>query len=510
MLGKERIGIIDIGSNSIRLVIYEHTEEQAYRVIDEAKESARLSERIGHDGILPPEHIQSIVDTLLHFTMLCTANKVNRIRAVATAAIRNAANCSFIIEALFAKTGLAIDVLSGEEEARAGFIGMINTLDINDGILVDIGGGSTEVSLFRNRSLLHSVSFPFGSVNTSKHYGNNGNFTDFDIAEIKQMVEDALQSHSWMRENRGLPLVGLGGTIRSLSKISQRAHKYSLPLTHNYSIPHEEMNRIIEHLSHSSLEQRETLDGLSKDRADIIVPGITILHTIFMHTEASHYVISGSGLRDGLFFETLHPHNPIVPDVVQHSVHNLLALHPAVPLQHVEQVKRIAVTMFDGLQTIIGLPAKSRLYLEISALLYRIGVTVNYYDYRMHTFYLIAHSRINGLSHKEIVLCALIASYKSKKRTRQQILMHKDLLDESDLQIAVQLGTLLDVAIALDRSETQPIQQLAVQMTHKELHIHCTYRHPAAIEQRQLQSVTKDFKKTWGLQIRLVEETTSK
>ncbi|UJF34738.1 Ppx/GppA phosphatase family protein [Paenibacillus hexagrammi] len=166
-------GVIDIGSNSIRLVIYEHFGG-SYRVVSEHKNAARLSERIGQDGLMKMQDILSIVPTLSHYATLCRSYKVTDMRVVATAAIRNAGNSQEIVRVLDEHTGLQIEVLSGEEEARYGFLGVINTIDIQDGLIIDIGGGSTEVTLFRDRMLVYSHSFPFGAVNTARQYISSG------------------------------------------------------------------------------------------------------------------------------------------------------------------------------------------------------------------------------------------------------------------------------------------------------------------------------------------------
>jgi exopolyphosphatase / guanosine-5'-triphosphate,3'-diphosphate pyrophosphatase len=497
-----RTGIIDIGSNSIRLVIYEVTGQSAYRIIDESKESARLSERIDSDGAMPLEDIMSIVHTLNHFKMLCEANRTAGIRAVATAAVRNASNSREIVEQLEQHTSITIEILSGDEEARLGFLGMINTIDIRDGLVIDIGGGSTEVSLFLGRSLVHSVSFPFGSVNTTKKYSKNGEVNPDDISKIRQMVQSALEKEPWIKGHHGLPLIGLGGTIRNVGKLDQRARKYSLPKTHFYHMDGPSVDRLLSELGPMPVEKRKKVDGMTNNRADIIVPGLVILQTIFFYAGASHYVISGTGLRDGLFFETLNSAQPQVGDVLEHSVRNLLSLHPSIPLHHVEQVNILALKLFDDLQDLHHLSIRTRSYLHVASLLYRIGVTVFYYDYAKHTFYLIAHSRLYGLTHREVLICAMIASYKNKNRTRQLYLEHKDILTESDCQLIIRLGTLLHLAIALDRSETQPILHLTALQKRNELELQLECRHSPLIELREIGALGKDFKKVWGLTLR--------
>ncbi|NOU92348.1 Ppx/GppA family phosphatase [Paenibacillus sp. LMG 31456] len=499
MPNSRRIGIIDIGSNSIRLVIYEMNQLNAYRVIGEFKQSARLSQRIGPDNSLPPDDVQAIVGILSHFKQVCNANQVSEIRAAATAAIRNAANSQHIIQTLHYQTGIEVELLSGEDEARLGFLGMINSLDIPDGIVVDIGGGSTEVTIFRNRTRLKSVSFPFGAVNTGRRFSTNGDCSEEQLKQIRHMVQEAVANEPWIKMHPGLPFIGLGGTIRSLSKINQKKQKYSLPVTHNYPISALDMDELMQWLSSLPNDKRKKVDGLSKERFDIIVPGMTLLQALFEATGSSHYVISGAGLRDGLFHEAFLPDHLASMSLLDHSARNLLALHSTAPVAHLEQVTANAAILFNALQSLHGLDDRSLQVLRAAALLHRIGVAVNYYHFVKHSFYLIAHSRIDGLSHRETLICAAAATYKTKNKTQQIYLQHKDILSDTDLDLIAKLGTILQLAIALDISEAQSIASFSAIIDPKDLLIHAQIKNDPSFELRGVESVQKEFSKIWGL-----------
>ncbi|MGG2201453.1 Ppx/GppA phosphatase family protein [Paenibacillus validus] len=512
MSSSRRIGIIDIGSNSIRLAIYELLAAGGYRVVSEFKESARLSGRIGADGSLPPAEIQATAQILKHFKRICEKHEVSEFRAAATAAIRNASNSEEIVETLRQESGFPIEIMSGEDEARIGFLGMIRTMDVEDGFLVDIGGGSTEVSLFRNRQLQHSVSFPFGAVNTTRKFATDGEFQEEQLLGIRQMVEQALACEPWIKEAPGLPLIGLGGGVRTLSKISQRRRKYSFLQTHNYTVTAAEMDELASWLPSLPAEKRKKVDGLAKDRHDIIVPGLLILQTVFRAVNASHYVVSGAGLRDGLFFESFAPGDGTDRQVAEISSDNLLALHPTAPEAHIRQVCANALRLYDALADAgsHGYCPRIRLVLKIAAKLYRIGASLQYYQYQKHSFHMIAHTRIDGLSHREMLLCALIASFKAKSRTQQAMAPYKDILLETDLELICKLGVLLQLAIALDVSETQAIEVMTAFTEGTTLHLKVRTKHDPSAEYREVEGQQKDFKKAWGIQLNLHELSFSK
>lgn len=497
---EQRIGIIDIGSNSVRLVVYERTANGANRVADSSKRPARLSERIDEYGSLSETAIEELIDTLNHFTMICTHNHTSHIRAVATAAIRNAKNRSEILNRIQADTGLTIELLSGEEEASYGFLGMINSLNMRDGLLIDIGGGSTEVSLFRNRALVRSVSFPFGCVSLNKRFCTKGLLQDDDLKALETLVTEAVRNEAWIGESPGLPLVGVGGTVRALGKMHQAAYKYPFPQTHNYPITSEHTDELFHQMRKLPLDKRRKLPGLSKDRADVVVPGVAILRVLFRATKAAYYRICGAGLRDGLFHATRFPTHPKQGDVLKYSLTNLSALHPEAPKQHVKQVNRIALELYDVLNYVHRFPPQTRVLLDTSSQLFRIGASIDYYEYARHSFYLIINSQLNGLSHREVIMTAAIASYKSKGRARQHLSDYKELLNDSDLDVIYKLGALLQLSAALDRTETQAIGQMNALISGSQLFLRPIQpRGSLAVERREVKELTAEFKKLWGV-----------
>lgn len=499
MIG-ERIGIIDIGSNSVRLVVYERTVNGAHRVADSSKRPARLSERINEDGRLSEQAIDELIDTLRHFLLICTHNHTDQIRAVATAAVRNAANRSDILARIKADTGLVIELLSGEEEASYGFLGMINSLNIRDGFLIDIGGGSTELSLFRNRGLVRTVSFPFGCVSLNKRFGSKGMLSDDDLKALEAHVTEALKQEAWIGDTPGLPLVGVGGTVRALGKMQQAAHKYPLPQTHNYPITGEHTDVLFDMIRKLPLDKRRKLPGLSKDRADVVVPGVAVLRVLYRATKATHYRICGAGLRDGLFHATRFPNHPKLDDPLTYSLSNLSALHPEAPQQHVLQVNRLALELYDAMNYVHQLPPQTRILLDAATQLFRIGASIDYYEYARHSFYLIINSQLNGLSHREIIMIAAIASYKSKGRVKQHIAEYKELLNESDLDVIYKLGTLLQLSAALDRTETQSIGQMSTHTSGNQLLLRPVHpRGSLAVERREVEELSSEFRKLWGV-----------
>ncbi len=494
-----RVGIIDIGSNSIRLVIYETNKSDCYRVIDEAKHAARLSQHIDSNGSLPHEVIEEVGETLRYFKNLCDAAGVSDIHAVATAAIRNAQDSGAILRQLEQRSGLPIRILSGAEEAQYGFQGLMNTMSMTSGYLIDIGGGSTEVTLIIDRTMIASCSLPYGAVSLARQFKcDSDDLVRLDTS-ISTLLEQASAQYPWIRSHQGLPMYGLGGTVRALANVHMKQMNYSLPLTHHYDMTGEDVAATIEQLAAVPSEERKHIEGMSKSRADIIIPGALILKTFFRLTKCSGYIVSASGLRDGIFFQEVLRTQLAQSDILEHSVRNLVKLHPVVPLPHVNQVAQHASTLYQALEQRLHSDVSLHAITRAAALLYRIGVAIHYYDFNDHTRYLITRSRMNGMTHREILLCAAIAAYKGKKAVRRQIAQHSDLLNKEDLALICKLGLLVQLAVTLDRSQTQAAQLQRAEIQDRHLLLHVSAAGELPVEVRSLAAICDDFHKEWKL-----------
>ncbi|QMV40745.1 Ppx/GppA phosphatase family protein [Cohnella cholangitidis] len=495
-------GIIDIGSNTVRLSVYQLTDNGAYRVVDQGRWPARLSQRLDKTGLLPDEAVEELAEVLRHFCRICQKHGADRVRAVATAAIRQAVNRESIIRRLFAMTGLTIEVLSGEDEARIGSQAMLNSLSLSDCFVVDIGGGSTEISLIRNRKVVSAVSFPIGCVNTSAKYAlGSGTISSSVLAEIQSEVRRLLSAQKWIAGHPGLPLIGLGGTVRALAKLHQRESNYAFPHLHGYELSIPDLSSALDLLSAIPVDKRRKLPGLSKDRGDVIVPGLAILLGVMQQMLASRLVVCGTGLRDGLFYETCLSGHPTDSEdyVLNESIRNLIALYPVAPAEHLQQVRKLALTVYDRLSPNAKMPPECRRLLDTAARLFRIGTVIDYNDSADHTFYMLLHTHWNGLSHRETILTAAIASYRGTNPLRRKLSPYRSMLAEGDDKLVAKLGSLLQLASALDRSESQAILSLELSIKGSKLHMVADASHPLPVERMEVENIAKELKKNWGI-----------
>lgn len=497
---EEKIGIIDLGSNSVRLILMRIYPNGSFKLIDEIKESVRLSQGMDQDGNLRTETIKRTIETIRFFTKLCNTNGIEKIIAVATAAVRQATNQQEFLVQLYRETGVNFQVLTGEEEAYYVYQGVVNSLETKDGIIVDIGGGSTEVIKIKDRQLVHSVSLPFGAVSLTEKFLARDKINQNQLEKLQCFLRKSFSQIPWLAGEKNVHLIGIGGTIRNLAKIDRRKRNYPLEITHNYRLAPQSLSAIYEEVRMMNLEQRKKVPGLSKDRADIIVAGFAIVNALSLYVKAKEIVISGNGLREGIFYNYLltKKNTIMVDDVLAHSLENFMRFYD-IREHHAIHVSKLVLTLFDQLEEVHALGPEERKILWVSSLIHDCGIAINYYNHSRHTFYLLTNSRLNGLSHRELVMCAFICVLHSQEDLKKRCLARYELLlSEKDYGVIYKLGVLLRICTSLDRSTTGTVKDVHCLIGDSQIEIKTIANNNADLEIHEASRSADYFKKVYG------------
>jgi len=460
---QERIGVIDLGSNTTRLMVMGYTSHHSFKLLDEVRETVRLAEGLDDNGQLKPTPIARGVEVMKLFHSFCRATGVRRIVPVATSAVRDATNQAEFLLRVERESGLKLRVLSTEEEAYYGYLGAANALDLRDAFLVDIGGGSTEVTAIRGRAFLRSFSAPAGAVRFSERYVRSDPISKSDFKELEAAAEAIFADVDWLSNTSGTSLVGIGGTIRTLADIDQKARRYSLDRVHGYTFSRERLESMIELLRGMNQRQREEVPGLSRDRADLILAGALIIRQLMRRGRFAEITVSGQGLREGIFYEhfLVGETPPLFADMRGFSVQNLARVYNYEAI-HAAKVRDLSLSLFDQLRPLHGYGEWERELLGYAATLHDIGTVVSYYDHHKHGAYLIINSALQGFNHREIALLALLVRYHRKGDVTVE--QYRDVLHSSDSTRIARLAALLRLAEYLERSKSQVIQGLQVEL----------------------------------------------
>ena len=502
----QRIAIIDIGSNSARLVISHIYKNGAYNMVYNQKEALRLSQKVNDKNMLTEESFISTIDTMKSFAYMCKIYQADKTIAVATAAIRNSVNGSELVARVAEETGIKLHIISGNTEAYISYLGVINTLDVKNGIIFDLGGGSTELILFKDRKILESVSLPIGAVNTTSMFNTRNVMPPNVYSDVSFFITSRLDQYPWIKENE-MSLIGVGGTARTVAKIIQRTKKYPATKIHNYAYNVQTYREFFNNLRNTNLEQRKKISGLSNERSDIILAGSSIINCLFDVTGAKKLITSGCGLREGLFFDYYSKinHVPLIAkDVLSMSRQNMLHLYENTDTNHAHHITHLALSMFDGWKELHKLSSSYRRLLETAALLHDIGITINFYSHARHSAYMIQNAKLFGLTHKEQIITAAIAGWHngvSKNYFKDRF--YREMLTESNWKAINKLALLLALAESLDYTETTQIHVIEPKLNKKTAMLKLYAQGIPSIEMHQIKSHLSWFKKTFETELKI-------
>ena len=459
---QEKYGIIDIGSNTMRLVIYHHEKIGRFKEIENIKSVARLRNYLDEQQCLNEIGMRILIDTLKNFEEITVFHGVTNIKVVATATIRSAKNQDEILKRINMETNLHVRILTEYEEAYYGFLAVINSTSITEGITIDIGGGSTEVTYFQDRKLIYYHSFPFGVLSLRQQFMAGNVPTEEELLSLNAYLSKEVESIKWLK-NKNIPIIGIGGSARNVAQIDQRQKMYPLGGLHQYEMNGVDLACVKKGLMGLSYEQLTKVEGLSEDRADIIFPALEVFSVFYKVTNAASFILSRKGLRDGVFFEELLKPLGIkmFPNVIEESLFELEHEYE-ININNVFQVSRIAVSILNHLR-LFGFHCITDDYFVVAkraAFLFQLGRYIDDEASSQHTFYLLANRTIDGLFHGDRLRLAAIASYKSRTILKQYLEPFGLWISKEELNVIRILGSVLRFAYALNETKRNIVQQI--------------------------------------------------
>ncbi len=484
----ERLAVIDLGSNSFRLVVFTATQGWWQRS-DEIYQVVRIGEGMAATGRLGEEPMRRALATLDVFAHFCEAAGLTgdgAVDAVATSAIRDAENGPAFLAKAQKRTKLPIRVLSREQEARYGYLAAVNSTTLSDGCMLDLGGGSMQLVRVKNRLARESGSWRVGAVRmTERFLPNGGPAKPRQIEALREHVARELQSAPWLAK-AGRRIVGIGGTVRGLAAVAQRAEGLPSNGVQGMTVTREALAEIIARLAALTPSERAGVPGVKPARADLILAGAVVVEGALQAGGFEALEATEAGLREGVFFERhlskkegpgqpafdrlRHPlgdpahgeQPPLFADVRRASVLNLAARY-RVDRPHTQHVAALALGMFDQLAR-MGLHEgeqsesgrRERELLWAACMLHDIGMSVDYDDHHKHSRYLILSAGLPGYSPTEAAIIAQAARYHRKGMPDPGPLAR--LFGAGDAATLDRCAVLLRLAEDLERSRDQLVK----------------------------------------------------
>ena len=465
-----KIAAIDLGSNSIHLVIVEVSPSGGFEVVASEKEMVRLGAVTLSRGRLSAAAMARGLLVLRKYKQLALSHRVDKILAVATSAIREARNGEDYLIGVGEKTGIWPRVASGQGEARLIYLAALHSIHLEGqrALVVDLGGGSVELALGTGTRPDWVASEKLGVLRMAERFGRRDPLAGKDEAKLESFVKEAISPHQEAVE-RALPFcaIGTSGTILTLGRMAHQIETGEAPESLNHvKVRTATISQLRERLCGLTLRERLRLPGMDEPRADILPVGAVILDTILRRLGIEELVLCEWALREGILLDYIHRHPRTLaraeayPDVRRRSV-MALAERCQYDEAHARHTALLALQLFDGTKPRHALGDPERALLEYAALLHDIGHHISYPGHHKHTYYLIKNGDLRGFDPAEIEVLANVARYHRRGHPRRKHPGYGRLPREARRVVQVLAG-LLRVADALDRSHKQTVRRVGV------------------------------------------------
>ena len=445
----ERLGAIDVGSNSIRLLVAEFDPQGGIKVVDEVKDQPRLAAGIAESNRLD------------EFAM---ARAIQTLGAVATSAVREAENGKAFVDRVRREVGIPLKIIDPEAEAALSWRSVAHHFPQASGraLVADIGGGSLELIGAVNGLVELTKSLPLGAVRLTEKYLFEGRSRSKEVSLLRDKIRKQLKKAGRWREWNNVPVIGSGGTFTNLARMALHRRGHPIESVHGEVVKTAEVEQLLEWLCTLSVAKRREVTGLNPQRADIILAGLAVTAELLSLVEARSIIVSAFGLREGLLLEMIGESAPRTSDPLR-------AMREFVDRcqgdrRHVEQVRTIGLTLFDRLCGVLGADQDERPILEAACLLHDVGQVVSYRKHHKHSFQLIMHAERLNFASRDRYLVAMVSRYHRRKGPS---LKHEEFarLSESEQAIVRRLSGILRIADGLDRGHTSAVERVTTRLT---------------------------------------------
>ena len=470
-----RLAAIDIGTNSIRSIVIETAGNGKYKILDDEKVLVRLGEGLHKTGSIAPAAWERALEALARQKKIIDGFKVRSIEAVATSAVRKAANGADLVRDIKSRIGLDVEVISGEAEAELAALSALHNFDLEGvrHLIFDIGGGSLELINALGAHIEEMLSLELGAVFLTESFLKSDPVHSADHQKLRKYIRKTLKAN-YTGDRAGMQcLVGSGGTITSIAAMVAATRGEKFDSIHGYELLRSEVVHLLAMLLRKSDKERRSLPGLNPDRSDIIIAGVTVVDELMDFFQVNVLKVNERGIREGLILRGLRRQGLLPKEKPPRSWRDA-ALEFAHSCHfdegHSQHVAKLAREIYQALAPRFALTDKDLRLLEAAALLHDIGYFINYSSHHKHSYHLIRHADLFGFTPRERELIANIARYHRKSMPKKK---HDQFtrLATSDQLLVSRLGGILRLCDGLDRRRNGVVQNLQSTLSQNTLRI---------------------------------------
>ncbi len=498
------IAALDAGSNAIRAVVARASSATEIRELASARWSVRLGHNVFTRKRLDPRTMSRAVEAFLHFRSLLDRYEVDEYSAVATSAMREALNRDSLISRIYREAGVELTAIGAAEEARLvrEAVFAVSVGRFAPRLILDLGGGTLEMSFLRGRKVDRGFALPLGTVRLMEQFNLAGPFTPEAFSALQSHIRAMLRA-----QLRGLPQIGRSAAVACGGNAEALARVAPGPRVAGFSTLNlRRLREMLWDILRLDVDGRMDSFGVRRDRAEVMGVAAVLFTTLAEVLDARQLIIPGVGVREGVLHELAaahfgpaSAHDERAEALRQQARRFAARMHS--DAGHCEHVRRLAAQLFDQLAPVHDLPSAQRVTLELGALLHDVGLAVNGRGHHKHGEYLVRHADIPGLSKHQQTVVACLVRYHGESMPDLHHRLYSSLA-QTDRTRVRQLAALLRIAVALDAGETQAVRRVDVKIQRRTILVRIAPSSEAQVNLRELRRKARFFEREFGISLR--------
>lgn len=495
----DKLAIIHVGSSKIDLIMLRCMGNGNFTVFEDMSEPVKIVCDFDGESMLHITESNESLAILKMYKTVCEVNKVTEIICVGSTSLKNLKNYKSFLDEIYESCGFKVRILTQEEELKALYTGVINSLDVPKGVVVNISGGATRLVYYNRRNILNEAIIPFGTYYIAKILDQNKDVPSA-CEEMKKTFKKELSKITWLKDvEPEFSFVGVGNAFLDAGVVSRKIRKYPLDLSHGYVMTKSQLGDVYNLIKTLEIDKTKKVRGILDDRADIFASGVCMIKALFEVGPCGKVVLSTKGLKEGLMYNAIVPSTNEKPisDLLGFSLNNINIFHPNT-YSNTRQVMNLSLILFRQLKVLHKLPRGYVKILRIASALHDCGMRVNFYNHKRNSFSVIINSEIMGVSHRDIVLAAFVNSTQSIGNFKlAQWIKYQDLFEEGDLDAVKKLSLIVRLAEALDKTHRNVVEDINCDILGDSVIMKTIDNVDASMEIREALKTGQDFRRIY-------------
>lgn len=500
-----RIAVIYLGVNIIKVTLSEVQENGYFQIIDELKERIPFDYDIAYTKSVSKEKLSTAISILKSYKSLCTISGANKIIAIISNEFEKANNSKDFLHIVNDILKVPPCLLSAKDEIHYNYISAINSVYIENGLLINIRSNSTIIANIKNKEISNIAIIPYGCINLSCKYNLIDRISVESVENATTLIKNEISKLSWLDSIDTTTVIAMGESFKSFAKIDRLRKKFPLNNSNNYIMNGLDIHEIYNMVKCKNFKMRNSISGLSFEKAHIIVGASIIANELINKIKIDDITICTRDLSQGVLFEYLDNNYSKSNDILDYSIEGIMD-NLNVNKAHALHVYKISNTLFNELKSLHKLNNSYIKILKTASLLHDCGISIDYYNHHKHSFYIILNSYINGLNQKELLMSALTAAYHRNNSYEPPLPPYSTIINKLDINIVEKLGVILKLSEGLDRSLEGAVKRIDVKITDSKVEMILYSNLKLDLEIRQALRVKDKFKEIYNRDLLIIKK----